>query len=66
MIRNNVKQIREKKLMSKAELARKAHVSPMTVDRIEQGYPCRIETRRKIIKALGFKISERIDVFPEA
>ena len=33
-----LKQIREELLMSKAELARKAGVSPLTIDRIEKGY----------------------------
>ena len=51
--------------MSKAELARKAGVSPLTIDRIEKGKNCRMETRRKIILALGFKLSERDKIFPE-
>ena len=54
MNRNNVKKIREKHLMSKAELARKAKVSALTIDRIENGNHCRIETQRKILKALGY------------
>lgn len=51
--------------MSKAELARKAGVSPLTIDRIEKGKDCRMETKRKIILALGFKLSEKHKVFPE-
>ena len=35
--------------MSKAELARKAGVSSLTIDRIEKGKSCRMETKRKII-----------------
>ena len=62
---NNVKKIRKEHLISKAELARKAKVSSLTIDRIEKGYPCRVETKRKIIKALGYKLSERTEVFPE-
>jgi len=50
-------------MMSKAELARKARISPITITRIEQGMPCRMETKRKIILALGYKISERKKVF---
>ena len=65
MSRNNLKQIREKLLLSKAELARKADISPITISRIEQGMPCRVETKRRIIKALGFKLSERDKIFPE-
>ncbi|MCP4665280.1 MAG: helix-turn-helix domain-containing protein, partial [Deltaproteobacteria bacterium] len=37
MPKNSVKKIREGLLMSKAELARKAGVSPLTIDRIEKG-----------------------------
>ncbi len=62
---NNVKKIREQRLMSKAELARLAGVSPVTIDRIESGAKCRMETKRKIILALGFDISEKDKVFQE-
>ncbi len=65
MLQNRVKEIRESLLMSKAELARKADVSPLTITRIERGYPCRMETMRKIILALGCKLSDKERVFPE-
>lgn len=60
---NNLKQIRESLLISKAELARKAGISPITIDRLEKGKPCRMETKRKIILALGYKLSEKDRVF---
>lgn len=62
---NLVKKIREDRLMSKAELARKAGVSPLTMDRVERGKDCRMETKRKIILGLGFKLTEKEMVFPE-
>jgi DNA-binding XRE family transcriptional regulator len=62
---NMVKEIREEMLMSKAELARKAGVSPLTIDRIEKGKNCRMETKRKIILALGYKLSDKLRIFPE-
>lgn len=65
MVQNNLKKIREKRLMSKAELARKSKVSPLTINRIEKENHCRVETKRKIIRALGYKLSERTKVFPE-
>ena len=65
MNRNNLQKIREECLISKAELSRKAKVSPITIDRVEDGYPCRLEPKRKIIKALGYKLSDRTEVFPE-
>ncbi len=51
--------------MSKAELARKAEVSPLTITRIEQGCACRVDTMRKIILAFGLDLSEKEKVFPE-
>lgn len=61
---NIVKEIREELLMSKAELARKAGVSPLTIDRIEKGKSCRMETKRKIILALGYNLSDKDRIFP--
>lgn len=63
--RNKVKILREKKLMSKSELARKAGVSVVTIDRIERGENCRLETMRKIILALGYSIEDREQVFQD-
>ena len=63
--KNNVRDIRESLLMSKAELARRAGVSPITIDRIERGESCRMETKRKLILALNLQISEKARVFPE-
>ena len=65
MGQNTVKQIREGLLMSKAGLARKAGVSPLTIDRIENGCKCRIDTKRKIMLALGKDLSEKDKIFPE-
>ena len=64
MDQNIVKDIRENLLMSKAELARKAGVSPLTIDRIEKGKNCRMETKRKIILALGYDLSDKNKIFP--
>lgn len=66
LIQNIVSKVRKNQLMSKAELARKAGVSPLTIDRIEKGENCRMETRRKIILALGYKLSDKDKIFPEA
>jgi DNA-binding XRE family transcriptional regulator len=65
MIMNTVKKLREERLMSKAELARLAGVSPITIDRIERGEDCRMETKRKILLALGFALSEKMKVFQD-
>ena len=63
MAKNYLNKIRESLLMSKAELARKANVSPITIARIENGQPCRMETKRKILLALGYKLSEKHKIF---
>ncbi|MEJ2657114.1 MAG: helix-turn-helix transcriptional regulator [Desulfobacterales bacterium] len=60
---NSLKEIRESFLISKAELARMANVSVDTLTRIEHGKPCRMETKRKILLALGLKLSDRKKVF---
>ena len=64
MDQNAVRKIRERLLVSKAELARKTGLSPITIDRVEKGLGCRMETKRKIILALGFDLSEKAKVFP--
>ena len=65
MGKNLVKEIRENLMMSKAELAIKAGVSPQTIDNLENGKSCRMDTKRKIIIALGYEISEKDKIFPE-
>ena len=65
MGKNALKEIRESFLMSKAELARKAGVSPITLDRIEKGKKCRLETKRKILLALGYKLSDKNKIFAD-
>jgi len=63
MNKNNLKKIRESLMLSKTELARQANVSPITITRVENGMPCRMETQRKIILALGYKFSDRNKIF---
>ena len=60
---NSLKQVRESRMLSKSELAEKAGVSPITILRIEQGEKCRIETQRKILLALGLKLSDKNSLF---
>ena len=62
---NNLKTIREKRLISKTELARDAEISLVTLDRIEKGYDCRLATKRKILEALNLTLDDKDEVFPE-
>ena len=65
MSTNSLKKTRESMLMSKAELARQANVSPITITRIEKGLPCRMDTKRKILLALGLKPSDKNKIFKD-
>jgi DNA-binding XRE family transcriptional regulator len=60
---NNVQRYRESLSMTKAELARRAGVSTLTIDRIESGRPCRLDTKRRILTALGLRVADRDKVF---
>ncbi|HET6923798.1 MAG TPA: helix-turn-helix domain-containing protein [Anaeromyxobacteraceae bacterium] len=60
---NNVQRLREEALLTKAELARKAGISALTVARVEAGLDCRVDTKRKIILALGLQPVDRAKVF---
>ena len=60
---NNVQRFREAQMMSKAELARKAGLSTLTIDRLEAGRPCRLDTKRKVLLALGMRVSDKARVF---
>ena len=63
--KNNVRKLRTERMMSKAELARRAGLSTLTIDRVEKGMPCRMDTKRKILEALGLTPSDRVAVFGE-
>lgn len=62
---NNVRKLRIERMMSKAELARRANLSVLTIDRVEKGYGCRMDTKRKILEALGLSLGDRVRVFGE-
>ena len=63
MASNNLQRLREERMMSKAELARKSGLSTLTINRVEAGRPCRLETKRKILQALQLAISDQDAVF---
>jgi len=52
-------------LMSKTELSRQANVSPITISRIEKGMPCRMDTQRRILLALGLKPADKHKIFKD-
>ena len=65
MAASRLKELRENRMISRSELARKARVSTLTIARIERGEPCRKDTKRKILAALGLTPLDKDKVFPE-
>jgi DNA-binding XRE family transcriptional regulator len=63
--RSKLKRYREENLISKAELSRLAGISPITLGRIEEGFSCRIDTKRKILNALGLVAKDKHMIFEE-
>jgi DNA-binding XRE family transcriptional regulator len=62
---NGVRAARIERMMSKAELARRAGLSVLTIDRVEKGLECRMDTKRKVLEALGLRPEDRVRVFGE-
>ncbi len=63
---NRVREFRENKLMTQAQLARKAKVALRTIHSVEKGMNCRMDTKRKILLALGLSFEDKDQVFPSA
>ncbi len=62
---NNLRKIRLAMLLGKTELAKLSGLSLLTIDRIEKGMSCRMDTQRKILLALGLKYSQKHRVFKQ-
>ncbi len=62
--RNRVRELRENRLMTQAQLARKAKVALRTIHSVEKGMNCRMDTKRKILLALGLRFEDKDLVFP--
>ena len=62
---SGVRAARIERMMSKAELARRAGLSVLTIDRVEKGLECRMDTKRKVLEALGLRPEDRVRVFGE-
>ena len=62
--RSRVRELRENKLMTQAQLAKKARVALRTIHSVEKGMSCRTDTKRKILVALGVPFEQKGQVFP--
>ena len=60
---NRVRELRENKLMTQAQLARKAKVALRTIHSVEKGMNCRMDTKRKILLALGLRFEDNNERF---
>jgi transcriptional regulator with XRE-family HTH domain len=65
LVPNRLKEVRESRLISISELARKAEISPLTITRVERGESCRQQTKRKILAALGLDPLQKDRIFPQ-
>jgi DNA-binding XRE family transcriptional regulator len=63
---NRVRELRENRLMTQAQLARKAKVALRTIHSVEKGMNCRMDTKRKILLALGMRFEDKDHVVPPA
>ena len=61
---NRVRELRENRLMTQAQLARRARVALRTIHSVEKGMNCRMDTKRKILLALGLRFEDKDQVFP--
>jgi DNA-binding XRE family transcriptional regulator len=61
---NRVRELRENRLMTQAQLAKKAKVALRTIHSVEKGMACRMDTKRKILLALGLRFEDKDHVFP--
>lgn len=61
--RNRVRELREDRLMTQAQLAKRARVALRTIHSVEKGMNCRMDTKRKILLALGLRFEDKGQVF---
>ncbi len=62
-MRSRVRELRENRLMTQVELAKKAKVAVRTIHSIEKGMECRMFTKRKILLAFGLSLDQMGQVF---
>ena len=62
----SLRRTRLRRLMSQADLAEQADVTEATLSRIENGYPARLSTIRKLAAALSVEADELMAPAPES
>jgi len=61
---NRVREIREELLMTREELAERTGLSARTVWSVENGFPCRLPTKRRILQGLRVAKAQYRLIFP--
>lgn len=61
---NRVREIRRERRLTQAQLAQRAGLALRTIHSVEHGAPCRLDTKRKVLRALGLRFEDRDWVFP--
>lgn len=62
----NLRAFRLSRGLTQHQLARRAGISVHTIWSVENGRPCRQDTKRRLLRALGVDWAERADVFRAA
>ena len=62
--KNRLREVRDDCLLTQAELAKESGVGRRTIVSIEQGMRCRVDTKRKLLHALGLVFSQKNQVWP--
>lgn len=61
----NLGSYREQRLISRAEMARKTGLSPLTINKLEDGRACRPDTAKKILECLDIVLNGSSFVYDE-
>jgi transcriptional regulator with XRE-family HTH domain len=61
----NLGNFREQRLISRAEMARKTGLSPLTINKLEGGRVCRPDTAKKILESLEIYLTGNSFVYDE-
>lgn len=59
-----LRELRHRQGWTQYDLSRRSKVALRTISAVEAGRPCRMTTKRKILKALGLDWSNVHQVFP--
>ncbi len=62
-VRNRLRELRESRLMTQVQLAKKAKVAVRTIQSVEKGMDCRMVTKRKLLYAFDLSLDQMGQLF---